>query len=364
MIALGIPIPKFILILAKIVQLNVHIVEKLTKKNFKKVLIVSPNWIGDSIMAEPLFSFLKKEYNSHITILCPKFLMEIFDHMNSVDSILTQNFKSGKLELKKRITYARQLEGNYTACILLTNSFKSVIIPFFAKIPVRIGYNNELRKFLLTNSKKRTNKASSHIQSYLNLIKESSNTFNDKPKFKFEKINQRNITKNSVIVSICPGGDYGKAKRWPTKNFSLLIKKLIKYVDKVQILGSEKDISNTNKIIKNLEAEEKIKNYVGKTSISNVIRLISKSNFIITNDTGLMHIASALNIQTISIFGSTSPLANPPLADNSIILKKKINCSPCFKSVCDYGHYNCIKSISVEDVLNQLDKIPCLKINP
>ena len=337
--------------------------EKLTKNNLKKVLIISPNWIGDSIMAEPLFSHLKKEYDSHITILCPKFLLEIFEHMNSVDSILTHNFKSGKLEFKKRFLYGKRLENNYTTCILLTNSLKSAIIPFIAKIPLRIGYDNEVRKFLLTNPKKKANKASSHILSYLNLVKESFNKCNDKPKLKFNKIQQRYITKNSVIVSICPGGDYGQAKRWPTKNFNCLIKKLIKYVDKVQILGSEKDIPNSNKIMKNLETEKKIENYVGKTSISQVITLIANSNFIITNDTGLMHIASALNIQTISIFGSTSPSANPPLADNSIILKKKINCSPCFKSTCDYGHYNCIKSISVDDILSQLDKISCLKIN-
>ena len=337
--------------------------EKLTKNNLKKVLIISPNWIGDSIMAEPLFSYLKKIYDSHITILCPNFLLEIFDHMHSVDSILTHNFKSGKLELKKRIQYGKQLENNYTTCILLTNSFKSAIIPFIAKIPLRIGYDNEIRKLLLTNPKKKANKASSHILSYLNLVKESIINFNDKPKLKFNKFHQRDIRKNSVIVSICPGGDYGKAKRWPAKNFNILIKKLIKYVDKVQILGSEKDIFNSNIIMKNLEAEKKIENHVGKTSIGQVITLIANSNFIITNDTGLMHIASALNIQTISIFGSTSPSANPPLANNSIILKKKINCSPCFKSICDYGHYNCIKSISVDDVLSQLDKISCLKIS-
>ena len=337
--------------------------EKLTKNNLKKVLIVSPNWIGDSIMAEPLFSYLKKTYDSHITILCPKSLFEIFDHMHSVDSILTHNFKSGKLELKKRILYGKQLENNYTTCILLTNSLKSAIIPFIAKIPLRIGYDNEIRKFLLTNPKKKTNKASSHILSYLNLVNKSISNCDDKPKLKFNKFHQKDIIKNSVIVSICPGGDYGQAKRWPVKNFNNLIKKLIKYVDKVQILGSEKDLSNSNKIMKNLEAEKKIENYVGKTSISQVITLIANSNFIITNDTGLMHIASALNIQTISIFGSTSPSANPPLADNSIILKKKISCSPCFKSICDYGHYNCIKSISVDDVLSQLDKVSCLKIN-
>lgn len=336
--------------------------EKLTKNNLKKVLIISPNWIGDSIMAEPLFSHLKKEYDSHITILCPKFLLEIFEHMNSVDSILTHNFKSGKLELKERFLYGKGLENNYTTCILLTNSLKSAIIPFIAKIPLRIGYDNEIRKFLLTNPKKKANKASSHILSYLNLVNESINKCNDKPKLKFNKFHQRDITKNSVIVSICPGGDYGQAKRWPAENFNSLLKKLIKHVDKVQILGSQKDISSSNKIMKNLETEKKIENYVGKTSISQVITLIANSNFIITNDTGLMHIASALNIQTISIFGSTSPIANPPLADNSIILRKKINCSPCFKSTCDYGHYNCIKSISIDDVLSQLGKISCLKI--
>jgi heptosyltransferase-2 len=349
--------------LAKIAQSNVHIVEKLTKNNFKEVLIISPNWVGDSVMAEPLFSFLKIKYASHITVLCPKFLFEIFDHMNSVDSILTHNFRSGKLELKKRFAYGKKIENHYTTCILLTNSLKSAIIPFVAKIPVRIGYDNEVRRFLLTNPKKKGNKASSHILSYLNLIRESSTNVNNRPKFKFNKIHQRNDSEKSVIASICPGGDYGKAKRWPEKNFNRLIKKLIKYVDKIQILGSKKDIQNTNKIVKDLETEKKIENHVGKTSISDVIKLIAESDFIITNDTGLMHIATALNIQTISIFGSTSPSANPPLADNSIILKKKMNCSPCFKSTCDYGHYNCIKSISVDDILNQLNKVSCLKIN-
>ena len=155
------------------------ICRKLTKNNLKKSSNSLPNWIGDSIMAEPLFSYLKT-YDSHITILCPKFLFEIFDHMHSVDSILTHNFKSGKLELKKRILYGKQLENNYTTCILLTNSLKSAIIPFIAKIPLRIGYDNEIRKFLLTNPKK-TNKASSHILSYLNLVKKSISNCDDKP---------------------------------------------------------------------------------------------------------------------------------------------------------------------------------------
>ena len=116
---------------------------------------------------------------------------------------------------------------------------------------------------MLTNPKK-ANKASSHILSYLNLIKESSDTFNVKPKLKFNKIQQKDISKNSVIVSICPGGTHGLAKKWQTKNFNLLIRKLIKYVDKVQILGSEKDIPNSYKIVKNLEAVKKLKIMLGR----------------------------------------------------------------------------------------------------
>ena len=327
-----------------------------------KIIIRSPNWIGDAVLCLPSIEYLKEKIpQAHITVLAKDWVKEVFLNHPAVDEIISLDKRK---DIKKL---------NFDVGVLFTNSFSSAFLFFLAGIKKRVGYKTDLRSILLTdgiNLPKNLDKL--HQRDYYFEIAKKLSQSDESPKnpllyLSDEEIkNADNTLKNLGIygttplpvtryplVGICPGASYGPAKRWHTEKFKSLVEKITKESKaKVLIFGSKKEEELGESIRANMQ---NVINLCGKTTTRELMALIKKCNVFVTNDTGPMHIASALNIPVIAIFGPTNTDRTSPLGP-SIIIKKEIGCSPCKYRTCPFKNHECMQKVSVEEVFEALEK--------
>ncbi len=323
-----------------------------------KILIISPNWIGDLIVANSLFKLIKQK-NYHLSVAAPNYCRPLLERMHEVDEIFESPVTHNKLNLKKIYQFSQQLKQHkFDQAVVLPNSLKSSLVPFLANIPKRTGYLGEFRYLLLNNIKKIT----SH--NYKNLKSQCLFLFNNNdleisqapnPSLIINKknidnlIKKLNINLNKKILILAPGAAFGDAKQWPAEYFAKISREKYKDNWQVIILGSAKDKEIANQI--NNLVNNICLNLCGITNIKDAIDIISISNYVISNDSGLMHIAAALDKNLIAIYGSSTPNFTPPLSNKAIILEDKdLDCRPCFKRTCPYGHKNCMYNITPDKV--------------
>lgn len=318
----------------------------------KKILIIGPSWVGDMAMAHYFIFGLKSNIkNSIIDIIAPKPAIELAKLMPEINNALALPFKHGELNLTGRYKFAQDLRANnYDLAFILPNSFKSALIPWFAKIPNRIGWLGEMRYGLLTKAQK-LNKSNIPLMKdrYLELLRIAGLTIdnNIKPKLNISPTNKDNI------LVLCPGAEFGPAKQWPAQNFAKVAKYFLNKDYKVWILGSNKD----NKIAEQINnlLNNQAQNFTGKTSLTQAIKFISQAKIMVTNDSGLMHVAAAFDVPQVTLFGATSPKFTPPLSEKSIILQSKVPCSPCFKRECPLDKHLCMVELSPQLVIDNLN---------
>ena len=312
-----------------------------------RILVVAPNWIGDALMAQPLLARLRERHaQPRLEVLAPAWIAPVARRMPEVDEVLEAPFRHGALELGARWRLARELRARrYDAALVLPNSWKSALIPFLARIPVRTGYVGEARYGLL-NDTLRNGKAPMR-EHYARLAGDLREAL---PRTRLhvspEEIQgaRRKFEIPQTYAVLCPGAEYGPAKRWPY--FAGLSRQL--NVPAV-LLGSPRDADAAQEVAG--------LNLVGRTSLDEAIVLIAGASCVISNDSGLMHIAAALARPQVALFGSSSPLHTPPASAAARVLWLKLECSPCFERVCPLGHFRCMKEISVEMVLSELSAI-------
>jgi len=342
--------------------------------NIEKILIVGPAWIGDMIMSQALFKLLKQLYPQvHIDVLAPEWTQALLERMPEVSNAINMPLGHGQLQLKQRWQLGKQLRAqNYDHAIVLPNSWKSAIIPYAAQIPRRTGWIGEMRYGLL-NDTRRLNKKKLPlmVERFLALSSIHENKKIDwqsyKPSLEVSittltaALNKFNLSATSKpILAICPGAEYGPAKRWPAEYFAEVAKQKIKEGWQVWIFGSEKDQAIA-KTIQQL-TQNICHDLTGKTTLAEAIDLLSLANLVLTNDSGLMHIAAALQRSMIVLYGSTSPQFTPPLTNDVKILSLNLACSPCFKRECPLGHLKCLKDLTPEMVLNVMEAMASNKI--
>ncbi len=307
-----------------------------------------PNWLGDALMATPVYYNLCK--SEELWLFGPDQIVDLFKNFPNTKIIY---YKKGSL--KENIKTLKPLKNQVG--VLLPNSFSSAWLFFRARLRERWGYSTDLRRFLLTKAIKPPKKKLHQKDYYLYLLKKLKLPCNFKdlilPISKEEILKAENllkgISKNFIVLA--PGAAYGPAKMWPKENYKALAEFLVKSGYSVIITGGIKE-KETGEYIK--QGLQKVYNLCGKTDLSTVAGIFYLAKLIISNDSGLMHLAAALKVPQIAIFGSTDPEATGPLNPNAIIIKKDLPCSPCFKRTCKYKHYNCLKSISVEEVMNYI----------
>ena len=327
-------------------------------------LIIAPQWIGDAVMTEPLLRRLHAR-GERLTVGALPWVAPVYRAMPQVADVIEFPFAHGGLQFKARRSMAKRLAGQFDKAYVLPNSLKSALLPFLASIPQRIGYLGEARVGLLTHRLKNPKNKPPMVAFYSALSGESG-LADDQPELHMDAaqveatLHELGLQRDSYVV-FAPGAEFGPAKRWPARHFSELAAKLDATV---VLLGSGKEAALCDEIAAPVNAVQagKCLNLAGKTSLPQALALIAASRSTVSNDSGLMHVAAALGVPQVAIFGSSSPLHTPPLNDKAQVLWLKndpayqppLDCAPCFARECPLGHTRCLNDISAARVLQAL----------
>ena len=293
-------------------------------------------------MAQPLLTRLKQS-GATIDVLAPEWVAPVARRMPEVSDVIGAPLRHGRMQLRSRWRLAREVRRRgYDQAFVLPNTWKSALVPFLAGIPTRVGYTGESRYGLLNV---RTPKSNSPMPQHYARLAGGPDAGLTPPRLEvfpeeIEETKRRFALAGSYVV-LCPGAEYGPAKRWPY--FGELAEKL---GPRAVVLGSEKD-AETGVALPGL-------NLIGKTTLDEAIRLIAGADAVVSNDSGLMHVAAALGRPQVALFGSSSPLHTPPASDKARVLWLHLECSPCFARECPLGHFRCMREIGVEEVLKLL----------
>jgi heptosyltransferase-2 len=349
-----------------------------------KILIIAPSWVGDCMLMQPMLMRLKQRHpDCLIDVLAPPWTAALLHAMPEVHEVIVNPFPHGVLQLVARYQLGKQLRAaRYDQAIVLPNSWKSALVPFFAHIPLRTGFVGESR-YILLNDARKLDKATLPlmVERFAQLAEAPARSTpvgapllrSDpsadsqgkiphpvaNPKLEISaaqreaalhKLNTKNLcpgtrlTLDKPVAIFCPGAEYGPAKRWPAAYFAETAQRLQQHGYAIWIAGSGKDKPVADEI--NRLAGGNCINLCGETDLTDAIALLSCAKLIISNDSGLMHLAAALNRPLLALFGSSSPQFTPPLSAQAQVIKLDIACSPCFKRECPLGHFNCMVQLT------------------
>ncbi len=333
----------------------------------EKILVIAPSWIGDCVMAQPSLALLRQQYpDATIHVFAPKWSLPVLKRMPEVDEVLENPFGHGELKLLKRMRLGRMLgKQGFTRALILPNSMKSALVPYFAKIPIRTGFVGEMRYHLINDIRVLNEvKLPKMVDRYTSLSYPATQSLpinSPMPVLTVDSQSQAaSVEKFSLnlerpIVSICPGAEYGIAKRWPVKHFAQVVRQCVEKGWQVWYFGSHKDAPIAQEITE-LSGGLGI-NLCGKTKLDEAVDLLALSNVVLCNDSGLMHIAAALQRPIVVIYGSSSSDHTPPLSECVEILSLNLECSPCFERECPLGHMRCLEDLSYELVFDAINKL-------
>jgi heptosyltransferase-2 len=312
------------------------------------------------MLMQPMLLRLKQRLpDCAIDVLAPPWTLSLLKQMPEVNEVNVNPFPHGALHLLARYRLGKQLRSNnYDAAYVLPNSLKSALVPYFANIPNRIGFTGEMRYGLLTDARKlNKNKLPLMVERFAQLAEVSRDEV--QPCIPHPHLSVSDETRQLVldklelsldkpIAIFCPGAEYGPAKRWPVQYYAELAQKLRAKGYAVWLIGSARDREVAEKIVS--LGNQVVRNLCGITDLSDAIALLSCASLVVSNDSGLMHIAAALDRPMLAIFGSSSPQFTPPLSEKALVLKLDLPCSPCFKRVCPLGHFNCMMQLTPSEV--------------
>jgi heptosyltransferase II len=334
-------------------------------------LIIAPQWIGDAVMTEPLMRRLHAR-GERLTVGALPWVAPVYRTMPSVAEVVEFPFAHGGLQFAARrriaLDFSRRPQP-FDAAYVLPNSLKSALLPLFAGIPKRVGYMGEARVGFLTHRLKNPTNKPPMVAFYSALSGEENpktGYMADIPQLTLKAIEvqttlaELGLQRGNYVV-FSPGAEYGSAKRWPVPHFVDLALKLDV---QVVLLGSGKEFELCETIATAVNAKQpnKCLNLAGKTSLAGAFAVIVATKYIVSNDSGLMHVAAALGVPQVAIFGSSSPLHTPPLSAVAKVIWLKndtnylpaLDCAPCFARECQYGHTRCLRDISAELVLENI----------
>ena len=336
--------------------------------NAEKILILGPAWVGDMVLAQSLFKTLKiNQPECIIDVAAPAWTLPLLARMPEVAGKIALPFKHGELAFWQRIKFGKSLKNmGYTQSIVLTNSFKSALLPWAAGIKKRTGFLGEIRYGLLNDIRELDKtKLKKTVERFVTLGLEKGQNLPEimpnpqlitSPEAAWLLACRAGVLNNkSNILGLCPGAEYGAAKRWPAEYYAEVANEAIKKGWQVLLFGSDKDIPVTRQI--NALTQNKCVDLGGKTKLGEAIDLMSLCDTVISNDSGLMHIAAALDKKLIAIFGSSDPLHTPPISAKAVIEYLALECSPCFKRECPLAgdaHLACLKNISPQMILSKI----------
>jgi len=334
------------------------------------ILIVGPSWVGDMVMAQTLFMCLREQHpDCAIDVLAPEWSLPIIERMPQVRRALSFPLGHGVLNIGERRRIGRQLQGRYDQAIVLPNSLKSALTPFFAKIPKRTGWKGEMRYGLLNDLRKLDKQTYPlMIERFMALAYAPGAPLPHpypRPSLRVdEQLREMALAEHGLqlaqpVLALCPGAEFGQAKRWPAEHYAAVAEHYVRQGWQVWLFGSKKDHPGCEEIRQQLipGLREEVANLAGATTLAQAIDLMSCASAVVSNDSGLMHVAAAVQRPLVAVYGSTSTDYTPPLAEQVAVVRTGIECSPCFKRTCQYGHYRCLTELPPERVIAALDEL-------
>lgn len=328
------------------------------------VLIIGPAWVGDMVMAQCLFKLLKqRDPARRIDVLAPAWSVPLLARMPEVTEALIMPIGHGTLGLSERRRIGKSLrEKNYQQVIVLPNSFKSALIPWWADIPIRTGWRGEMRFGVLNDVRVLDKKRYPlMIEQFMALglpVNEPLPKKYPQPSLSISEksceqaLIQYHLKTDLPILAICPDAEFGPAKRWPEEHYASVANEKLSAGWQVWIFGSVNDQPVAEKIMA-LTGQRCI-NLAGKTRLEDAVDLLSQANAVVSNDSGLMHIAAALHRPLIAVYGSTSPTFTPPLQPKAKIVSLALACQPCFKRICPLKHHNCMNELQPQTIIDAM----------
>jgi heptosyltransferase-2 len=329
-----------------------------------ELLIVGPSWLGDAVMMGALTQRLKAARpDRRITVLTPAHLEDLVRRLPGVDDALINPFAHGALKLGARRSFGRALRGRFAEAIVLPHSWKSALVPFFAGVPRRTGFVGEARYGLLNDARRLDKAALPRMVDRFSLLAEAPGValpaatpapmLAARPNVLAAALARLDLSLDRQVVAMCVGAEYGPAKRWPAAHFAELARRLLTAGRAVWIVGGPGDAAIGAEVAALAPGAA---NLTGETSLGEAIDLISACAAVVSNDSGLMHVAAALGRPIVALYGSTSPAFTPPLSADAVILSEGLSCSPCFERVCPLGHFKCLNDLAPERVLSALER--------
>lgn len=341
----------------------------------KKILVRSTNWIGDAVMTTPAVRTIRENFpESEITLLVHPWVSDVFRYSPRVDRLLMYEKKGRHKGLKGMLQLAGELRQEQFDCaILLQNAFEAALITLVAGIPVRAGYTTDGRGLLLTHGvHKVTELNKKHEIHYYQRImqglglKPAVNELElfipgdqiDAAKGRIEQLSGERMG-TEPLIGFNPGAAFGPAKRWPAEKYAELARMICARLDgRIVLFGSSADKGTAADIITLAgSAASRMIDLTGATTLIEAMALIGECDVFVTNDSGLMHVAAALHTPLVAIFGSTDHIATGPYADNAVVIRKPLPCSPCKKAHCPEKHFRCMKLIDSDEVFAAVERI-------
>lgn len=332
----------------------------------ESVLVVGPAWVGDMVMAQSLFIRLQQLVKDcAIDVVAPAWSLPLLKRMPQVREGIELNVKHGEFGLRERRQLGYSLRSrHYRRAVVLPNSWKSALVPFFAGIPRRTGYAREFR-FGLLNDLRRLDRIvlKTTAERFVALAEDPSvsrKTLHVPSPRLFSDIQRANKLRSDLglshgpVVALMPGAEYGNSKRWPLEYFAELARNLGKRGVHTWVFGSRREAHLGQEI--SAQSNAMAFNLCGRTSLVDVIDLIALSCAAVSNDSGLMHLAAAVGVPIVAIYGSSTPSHTPPMTDLKRVHYLQLYCSPCFQRSCPLGHTKCLRDILPGEVLDSILK--------
>lgn len=328
--------------------------------------MVGPSWVGDMVMAQSLLITLKRaDPGCVIDVLGPKWSAPIINRMPEARQALTLAVGHGETGLVARWKLARSLKGKYDQAIVLPRSMKAALVPFFAGIPQRTGFTGEQRYGVL-NQRRKLDKSvlDQTVKRFVSLGLDTQGLDEQgaprqipMPRLALDKANQARLREyvdlpDSGVIGMMPGAEYGPAKQWPLPYFRELAERLVAAGKRVIVLGGPKDHPAGEEIAAGLSG---VTNLCGETRLEDAVDLLALCEQVVSNDSGLMHVAAAVGTHIQAIYGSSSPHYTPPLTSACDIHWLALECSPCFKRECPLGHTHCLTELEPERILTAMN---------
>ncbi|GGY73716.1 lipopolysaccharide heptosyltransferase II [Pseudoduganella plicata] len=328
-----------------------------------RILVISPNWIGDAVMAQPLLQLLRERHpEAPIDVLAPPAVAPAWRQMAEVAEVLQTPFRHGALQLRERWRYARMLKARgYDEAYVLPNTLKYALIPWLAGIRRRVGYKGESRYGLINVMHHDDVPPRPMVPFYAALADAPEAPLRSavpRPRLQVDAAQmdaaaaKAGLGADRPLVVFAPGAEFGSAKRWPPAHFAALAEAIVAHQPQAQIalLGSPKDRPVCDEIVAALADEPAaarlaVFNLAGQTSLAEAIALIARCAAIVSNDSGLLHVASSLDRPVVAIYGPTDPDHAPPFSSIAQSLSLRLDCSPCRQRECPLGHHHCMRGI-------------------